>query len=61
MNIKELLAEKGISIDALAERIGVDMATLSDLENGNAEPSAEVRTAIKEACGVDLDVLSCAT
>lgn len=54
MTIKELLADLGISIDDLANGIGADVSTLSDYANGNAEPSAEVLAAIKEAYGLDV-------
>ena len=54
MTIKELLADKGLSLDAFAQNIGVESSTLADYEQGKSELNEETVAAIKETYGVDV-------
>ena len=56
MTIHELLADRGLTIDALAEKVGVDASTLSAYAQGNAKPTKKVLASIKKAYGVEVDM-----
>ena len=52
LRIKELIKEKGLSVQELADRMGISRVGLSQHINGN--PSVEVVGRIAEALGVDV-------
>lgn len=52
LRIKELIKEKGLSVQELADRMGISRVGLSQHINGN--PSVEVVRRIAEALGVDV-------
>lgn len=51
-------AHRGLSLSALAERVGVSQPFLSNVENGKKNASFEVMAAIAAALGVTLDELN---
>ena len=55
LRIKELIKEKGMSVNALAEKMGITRVGLSQHINGN--PSVEVLERIADALGVDVTEL----
>ena len=52
LRIKELIKEKGLSVQELADRMGISRVGLSQHINGN--PSVEVVGRIAEALGVEM-------
>ncbi len=54
MTIEELRLEKGLSREAFAERLGIDLSALEDYESGKRSPSAKDLDAIKDIFGVEL-------
>ena len=54
MTIEELRFEKGLSREAFAERLGIDLSALEDYESGKRSPSAKDLDAIKDIFGVEL-------
>ena len=54
MTIEELRVEKGLTREAFAERLGIDLSTLEDYESGKRDPSAKDLDAIKATFGVAL-------
>jgi transcriptional regulator with XRE-family HTH domain len=52
LRIKELIKEKGLSVQELADRMGISRVGLSQHINGN--PSVEVIGRIAEALGVEM-------
>jgi len=54
MTIEELRLEKGLTREAFAERLGIDLSTLEDYESGKRDPSAKDLDAIKATFGVEL-------
>ena len=52
LRIKELIKEKGLSVQELADRMGISRVGLSQHINGN--PSVEAVGRIAEALGVDV-------
>ena len=52
LRIKELIKEKGLSVQEVADRMGISRVGLSQHINGN--PSVEVVGRIAEALGVDM-------
>ena len=53
--IKEIVKEKGMTIDALASKMGIGLSALSQSINGN--PTAERLQAIADALGVPITEL----
>lgn len=53
--IKELRKEKNWSLRALAEKASISKSTLSDIENGNTNPTANTLVKIAEALGVTVE------
>lgn len=60
MTIKELLADRGLTIDDLAGSIGIDKSILAEYVEGTVKPSEKALAVIMEACGAgeDLDIPS---
>ncbi|MBR2852831.1 MAG: helix-turn-helix transcriptional regulator [Clostridia bacterium] len=56
MTIKELLADRGLTIDDLAGSIGIDKSILTDYVEGKVKPSGKALAVIMEACGADEDL-----
>ena len=56
MTIEELRLEKGLSREAFAERLGIDLSALEDYESGKRSPSAKDLDAIKDIFGVTTKV-----
>jgi len=54
MTIEELRLEKGLSREAFAERLGIDLSALEDYESGKRSPSAKDLDAIKDIFSVEL-------
>ena len=54
MTIKELRFEKGLTLAAFAESIGIDLPTLESYESEERNPSATTLAAIKDIYGVEL-------
>ena len=54
MTIEELRLEKGLSREAFAERLGIDLSALEDYESGKRSPSPKDLDAIKDIFGVEL-------
>jgi len=56
MTIKELLADRGLTIDDLAGSIGIDKSILTEYVEGKVKPSEKALAVIMEACGMDEDL-----
>lgn len=52
VRIKEIMQQKGITSVALAEKIGISKATVSNLINNKTMPSIDTLGKIAEALGV---------
>lgn len=52
-NIKSLRANKGMTQQDLADKLGVTVKTVNDYENGNKEPKPLFRYALAYLFGVD--------
>ena len=50
----EALEELGLSVSAAARNLGVRLATLSDLVNGNASLSPEMALRVEKAFGLSM-------
>jgi transcriptional regulator with XRE-family HTH domain len=55
--IKELRAEKGLTLDALAERADVSRAMLSRIERGESSPTAQLMNKVCGGLGITLSTL----
>lgn len=55
LRIKEVIKEKGMTVNSLAEKMGINRVGLSNHINGN--PSVEVLEKIADALGVDVPEL----
>ena len=60
-NLAQLREAKGLSQEELAERLSVSAQTVGLWETGGAEPTIEQLLLFKEAFGVQIDDLLCAT
>ena len=56
MTIKELRLEKGLTREAFAERLGIDLSALDDYESGKRNPGAKELDAIKAIYGAELTI-----
>lgn len=59
--IKELRAERKLTLEKLAEQVGCSRAFLSQVENSSANPSITMLSKIAEALGVSVSQLFSAT
>ncbi len=55
--IKELRAEKGLTLDGLAERADVSRAMLSRIERGESSPTAQLMNKVCGGLGITLSTL----
>lgn len=56
-NILRLRRDRGMSQQALADRIGISRVQLNRIENGRASPSAELLFSLADALSVATDSL----
>ncbi|KHO39104.1 DNA-binding protein [Clostridium tetani] len=55
--IQKLRKEKNLSLRALAEKAGISKSTLSDIENGNTNPTTNTLNKLATALNVSLEDL----
>jgi transcriptional regulator with XRE-family HTH domain len=55
--IRELRGDKGLTLDALAERADVSRAMLSRIERGESSPTAQLMNKVCSGLGITLSVL----
>jgi transcriptional regulator with XRE-family HTH domain len=56
--LKALRERAGLSQQELADRIGVDQASVSRWENGRGEPGVSIAGELADALGVDVHTLA---
>ena len=57
LRIKELCKEKGVTLNALCEKIGISQPSMSLIANGKQKPSFDTLEKISEALGVGVGEL----
>ena len=57
LRIKELCKEKGTTLNALCERIGISQPSMSLIANGKQNPSFDTLEKISDALGVGIGEL----
>lgn len=57
INIKRYREDKGISAGKLAEKAGVSLSHINNIESASANASAEVLVRIANTLGVSIDIL----
>lgn len=55
--IKELRKQQGLTLDAMAEKVQINRATLNRYENGNSEPKLDTWQKLADYFGVDVGYL----
>lgn len=59
INIKRYREDMGISAGKLAEKAGVSLSHINNIESASANASAEVLVRIANTLGVSIDILLC--
>lgn len=59
--LRAIRKERGHTQEALAERVGCDQTTISDIEVGRAHPSLKLALALADVLGTTVDDLFAAS
>lgn len=57
LRIKEICKEKGLTLNALAEKIGISQPSISGIATGKQKPSFDTLDKLAEALGVEVSEL----
>lgn len=52
MNLKEIRTKKGYKQEYVAQMVGIDRASYTNIENGKRRPSVEIAQAIGKVLGI---------